>query len=158
MLTSLCVLAVALGVACAHLCLLSPPQRGSMIGFDKPGADNCFLTQGRCGGRTSAGVKMAVKKGENMMVHFQKNLDHFDKSTPGMFQILMGKETAGTRLTPLASVPDTDAPSLTIYDVNVTIPTSFVSGEIYIMQVTYLTKNPQAPAEFYQCSDGIMVN
>ncbi|KAJ8303503.1 hypothetical protein KUTeg_019899 [Tegillarca granosa] len=48
MLGSLTILCVLVAVSNAHVCLISPPQRGSMLGLNTAGADDCFLTTAPC--------------------------------------------------------------------------------------------------------------
>ncbi|OWF52552.1 hypothetical protein KP79_PYT13743 [Mizuhopecten yessoensis] len=150
------IIAIVLEVCNAHLCMLSPPQRGSMMGINKAGANDCILTAARCGGRPAGHPVMGLKTGTNFTVTFQKNLDHYDKATPGSFQVAIGQERTGTEMKNLVSIPDAGEPSLTLYSVNVTIPTGLVSRQLYVLQTAYVTNNKQAPAVFYQCADIIV--
>ncbi|XP_033753956.1 uncharacterized protein LOC117337207 [Pecten maximus] len=149
-------IAIVLEVCNAHMCMLSPPQRGSMIGINKAGANDCILTTARCGGRPAGHPVMGLKIGSNFTVTFQKNLDHYDKATPGAFHVSIGQERQGTQMKVLTTVPDAGEPSLTLYSVNVTIPSDLVSRQIYVLQTSYVTNNKAAPAVFYQCADVIM--
>ncbi|XP_070534912.1 uncharacterized protein [Ptychodera flava] len=134
-----------------HVCMISPPQRGSMQGLNTPGADDCILLTGPCGGRNSTGApSQGVRLGSQYTVTFQKNLDHFNSTTPGKFTIGMSDPTQQT-FQQLSMVPDDSQPSLSLYSVNVTIP-----GVVYthgVIQVQYQTNNPAAPPVFYQCAD-----
>ncbi|XP_060062690.1 uncharacterized protein LOC132543226 [Ylistrum balloti] len=150
------IIAIVLEVCNAHLCMLSPPQRGSMVGINKAGATDCILTTARCGGRPAEKPIMGLKMGSNFTVTFQKNLDHYDKATPGAFHVAIGQERQGTQMTNLVSIPDAGEPSLTLYSVNVTIPTGLVSRQLYVLQTAYVTNNKDAPAVFYQCADIII--
>ena len=78
-----------------------------------------------------------------------KNLDHFNASKPGNFSVFLW-DSAGTS-TPLAVVKDTNAPSLTVYRVDITIPKTAAAGN-YIIQSVYNTNSPVHP-QFVQCSD-----
>ncbi|CAH1773927.1 unnamed protein product [Owenia fusiformis] len=144
----LIVFACLLVATSAHLCLLSPRQRGSMMGINKPGATDCILLKGPCGERTGMPTT-GVKAGTNFTVLIQKNLDHWDKATPGYFTVSWG--LSETSMTMIAKVQDNGEPSLYIYEVEVTAPKSL--NDHYIMQVTYVTMNKQAPPVFYQCAD-----
>merc|ERR1712012_234075 len=153
MLTKLTVLAVCVYTCTAHLCLISPPQRGSMEGLNKGGSDDCILLKPPCGGRDRPQHPIGLGAGENFTVTFQKNLDHFNASTPGYFSVsllaLEGRNhTVGHEV---YKTEDTSAPSLSLYSANITIPHEH-RGHM-ILQAQYVTKNPKAPAVFYQCSD-----
>ncbi|CAH1785645.1 unnamed protein product, partial [Owenia fusiformis] len=144
------VLLVVICGAMAHLCLLSPLQRGTMNGINTAGATDCLLTTGPCGGRQPHGYPpLAFKAGSNQTVIFQKNLDHYNKTTPGYFSISFGP--AQIALKEFSRVPDRGEPSLYVYTVNVTIPKK--PDPFHTIQVVYVTNNTAAPPMFYQCAD-----
>ncbi|ESO98270.1 hypothetical protein LOTGIDRAFT_203715 [Lottia gigantea] len=146
------VVAVVVSVCTAHLCMLSPPQRGSLVGFNKKGADDCFLIKGPCGKRPISSNPILLRGNQNFTVVFQKNLDHWAQATPGMFTISFGPVD---QTNVIATIPDMGEPSLTLYAINITIPT-LTTGS-YVIQTQYVTKNPQAPPTFYQCGDVTLV-
>jgi len=154
-LIAISVAAILVEVCIAHICLLSPPQRGSMVGLNTPAAPDCILTVARCGGRPRTLPALSLHRGQNFTFIFQKNLDHFNKTSPGKFVLSFGTERGGTQLRQLLSVDDSDTPSLHIYAMNVTIPTDIQPdpGMEYIIHAVYLPNNSQAPEAFYQCSD-----
>ncbi|XP_013390313.1 uncharacterized protein LOC106158763 [Lingula anatina] len=137
-----------------HLCLISPPQRGSMSGLNKPGATDCGLTQGPCGGRSAKTPTIALKSDTIYPLVFQKNLDHYTETSPGYFNVLMWDPMKNTS-TELLEIPDEGEPSLHLYTYEITIPYvgKVNKGVKRYLQVTYVTKNKKAPAEFYQCAD-----
>ena len=55
----------------------------------------------------------------------------------------------------LAVIPDGGEPSLSIYTTDVHIPDK--ARGLYVLQVDYRTNNPQAPPNFYQCADVMVV-
>merc|ERR1712012_1195278 len=123
MLTKLTVLAVCVYTCTAHLCLISPPQRGSMEGLNKGGSDDCILLKPPCGGRDRPQHPIGLGAGENFTVTFQKNLDHFNASTPGYFSVSL-LELEGRNHTvghEVYKTEDTSAPSLSLYSANITI-------------------------------------
>ena len=77
--------AVFLGSCQAHMCLLSPAQRGSMTMFNKAASGDCHLMTSPCGGRAMDDVRLYLRAGQNFTVVFQKNLDHWNSATPGDF-------------------------------------------------------------------------
>ncbi|XP_041360858.1 uncharacterized protein LOC121377065 [Gigantopelta aegis] len=150
----LLVLAACISVCSAHLCMLSPPQRGSMNDINKKGANDCFLINKPCGGRPGSTNPLILKAGQNFTVTFQKNLDHWVKATPGYFSINWMDMTVSPMMTSqLYKIADMGEPSLTLYSQNVTIPKTSKSGTSYILQTQYVTNNAKAPPVFYQCSD-----
>ncbi|XP_033109105.1 uncharacterized protein LOC117110491 isoform X3 [Anneissia japonica] len=141
-----------IGCVSAHICMLSPPQRGSMIGINKQGATDCILLDGPCGGRPPVSPpQYGAKSGGNYTLSFQKNLDHWTAATPGQFRVLFSSSDP-MDFKVLAKIADMGEPSLTIYTVNVTMPTRPPNTPVTI-QVVYETNNPNAPPAFYQCSD-----
>ncbi|XP_045172862.2 uncharacterized protein LOC123534610 [Mercenaria mercenaria] len=145
--------AAALGLASAHLCLIGPHQRGTMTGLNKKGSDDCILLKGPCGGRPSSTPLAILMSGKNTTVTFQKNLDHWVKASPGYFAVAIMQESKQRIMDykEIARVPDMGEPSLTLYSVTGMVP-SRISGTA-VLQVTYVTNNPDAPPVFYQCAD-----
>ncbi len=80
----------------------------------------------------------------------QKNLDHFEASNPGNFSVFMWNSTGGNIF--WGSVPDTAAPTLSLYYLDLVVPKTLPTGN-YVLQSVYATNNPGAPPNFYQCSD-----
>ncbi|XP_048755164.2 uncharacterized protein LOC125666086 [Ostrea edulis] len=148
---SFAVFAGIVAITYGHLCLFSPPQRGTMDGINKPGATDCLLLTGPCGGRSRGSTATKVTAGQKLRVTFQKNLDHWDH-TPGDFKIKIGDESG--HLQTLATIRDHGEASLYVYSQEVTVPTGLPAQSV--LQVTYETKNTNAPAVFYQCSDIIV--
>ncbi|XP_035658637.1 uncharacterized protein LOC118403890 [Branchiostoma floridae] len=137
----------------AHLCLISPPQRGSMFDINKPASPDCGLTTGPCGQRPALNKTTVVfLSGSRYTVTIQKNLDHYDSSSPGEFTISFRPSRKGG-FTLLEKIPDNGEPSLTLYSVNITIPKPTAHSDIGTLQAAYVTRNPQAPPVFYQCTD-----
>ncbi|KAL4238288.1 hypothetical protein ACF0H5_003000 [Mactra antiquata] len=142
------VFGVMVAVASAHMCLLSPKQRGTISGLNSAGSNDCVLLSSPCGGRAEGTYETTFTAGQKATVIFQKNLDHWDSKTPGRFDIKLWK---GNTATTVGSVPDMGEQSLHLYNEEVTIPATMHGAAI--LQVTYVTNNPNAPAVFYQCAD-----
>ncbi|XP_048728234.1 uncharacterized protein LOC125646122 [Ostrea edulis] len=153
---SLCILSVFVLIeTChAHLCLISPAQRGSLAGINKAGNDNCFQVKGPCGKMPPSKDGVIIRPGQTLSVTFQKNLDHFLGSSPGNFTVAFGSVSDG-KFQLLTTIPDQGEKSLTLYTAVVKIP--LVKGN-YAIQVTYNTNNPGAPPSFYQCADVVVQN
>jgi len=150
MLMKISLLASVLYTCHAHLCLISPPQRGSMTGLNAKGAADCLLTTGPCGGRDHPSPPVGLGEGEKFVMTWQKNLDHFNSAKPGYFAVSIGNSTQN--MTEIHRTADSSSfPSLSLISANVTIPREHTGHKI--LQVKYVTNNPSAPAVFYQCSD-----
>ncbi|XP_077980598.1 uncharacterized protein LOC144435835 [Glandiceps talaboti] len=142
----------------AHVCLISPPQRGSMQGLNKAGSDDCILTNGPCGGRMKMTPQQGVRLNANYTVTWQKNLDHYNQAMPGQFIVSIGgNDSSQQEFIQLHKQADDSQPSLTLYSFNVTMPKS-VPYMVGVIQIQYVTDNPQAPAVFYQCSDVFLMS
>ncbi|XP_071143653.1 uncharacterized protein [Mytilus edulis] len=135
-----------------HLCLISPTQRGSMTGLNTPASKDCILLKPPCGGRPSEPKNAAIlRAGQNTTVTFQKNLNHWIQKSPGEFRVNIGVE--GTeKFQSLAVVKDNNEPNLHLYTVPITVPSDRLKQTL-VLQVVYVTNNPQAPPMFYQCRD-----
>ncbi|XP_033729611.1 uncharacterized protein LOC117318771 [Pecten maximus] len=147
------------GMCSSHLCLLNPRQRGSLSGYNKAATEDCYLTQGECGGRMSDPNNMAVfQRGMNYTVILQKNLDHFNTTNPGSFDITLHHKTGISYYTrTLATIPDTAAPSLSLYMTDVYIPHDLQLSESpsYVIEVVYNTNT--IPVTFRQCADILVI-
>ncbi|XP_069106332.1 uncharacterized protein [Argopecten irradians] len=142
-----------IGVSFAHVCLLSPAQRGSLQGINKKAAGNCILLKPPCGGRPRQDNRTVdFRVGQEYEVVIQKNLDHYKDGSPGFFEILLIEESSESSKS-LVKIPDQGEPSLTVYFQTIVIPAVQWSGQDTVLQVVYRTNNPAAPAAFYQCAD-----
>jgi hypothetical protein len=99
------------------------------------------------------GQIVAVVAGEKSQVVLQKNLDHYYATTPGNFSVYLWDAAGKSQL--LASIPDDPSPSMTLYPVTVTLPSTVPAGN-YTLQSVYYTNNPGAPADFFQCADVVV--
>ncbi|XP_045172851.2 uncharacterized protein LOC123534602 [Mercenaria mercenaria] len=141
--------AAIMALSSAHMCLINPHQRGSMMGLNKAGSDDCILLTGPCGGRAISTPTAILNPGKNTTVTLQKNLDHWAKATPGYFAVTIMQ---GTMMKEIGRVMDMGEPSLHLYSVEAMVPTGMTIGGA-VLQATYVTNNSQAPAVFYQCAD-----
>lgn len=139
---------LCVAICSAHLCILEPKQRGSISGINNPGTDDCILIHGPCGGRPAETPTTIYKDNGNYTVIFQKNLDHYNKAAPGYFAVTL-MSSSFTKV--LAHVSDAGEKSLTLYEPSISLAT--VPKGTYFLQVTYVTRNPKAPAVFFQCAD-----
>lgn len=135
----------------AHLCLFNPRQRGTMNGINTAGSNDCILLDNPCGNRPAMKPTVGIVAGDVFEVVFQKNLDHYNKTNPGMFVVSIGENSADPKFQEIAMVQDSGTPSLHVYQLNVTFPKMMSDGAV--VQVKYVTNNAQAPAVFYQCAD-----
>lgn len=143
---TLLVFACLVAYVAAHACLITPQQRGGFPAGSLriAGADECLkIKSSPCGGEDEAGPPTSYyDAGKKYNVVWQKNLDHYYSKDPGYWEIKIGDKS-------LSKVTDSDdIKTLQYYTVNVTMP-----DEGKMMQLTYVTHNPDAPAVFYQCAD-----
>lgn len=118
--------------------------------LQKKCSDSCILLTGPCGGKPNQPPNTMYRSMSNITVTFQKNLDHWVKATPGHFSVTLWWSSG--KMMELTTVPDMGEPSLTLYQASAMLPKEAIRGQ-YIIQVQYVTMNPQAPAVFYQCAD-----
>ncbi|KAL5493680.1 hypothetical protein EMCRGX_G014890 [Ephydatia muelleri] len=122
-----------------------------MQGLNSPGAPDCIYLEAPCGNVAAETAHVYFSKGDNISVVFQKNLDHFYSQSPGQFIVSLAQLSDAPQFEKVLTIPDDKQPSLTLYTPNITLP-STLSGPV-VLQVVYVTNNPQAPASFYQCAD-----
>jgi len=145
----LALVSVFYSIAFGHMCLFNPHQRGSLLGANIVGAPICDLWQNApCGGMTPESPTIYAEVGSNYSIVIQKNKDHFNGSDPGNFTISFSLSYDIFDFQLLAVVPDTNATSLAVYEVDVALP-SMVT-EHGIIQVIYNTNTGYV---WYQCAD-----
>ena len=143
-----------------------------MDGANQAAANVCFNTQYPCGNTVRGKPSAAYFRGQNAFVSVSytyvytftslpavchstilqilKNLDHYNPAAPGNFSAYLIASDNSRYL--LGTLPDTSAPSLTVYQMEVSILSSLAAGN-YTLQSVYITDNTAAPAAFYQCAD-----
>ena len=72
----------AIAGAAAHLCTLTPLQRGGIAGAEQPAADVCLQVQGPCGSAPAGPANAAWIAGDAHHLDLLKNQDHYP-TTPG---------------------------------------------------------------------------
>jgi hypothetical protein len=133
---------------------LPPSPFSGVTGADQPHANICAQTTGPCPVAAAGPPSIAYVQGERVRVTLQKNLDHFAAATPGNFSIFMWPNA--TTAIPWGSVPDTAAPTLSLYYIDTVVPATLPTGN-YVLQSVYNTNNAGAPGQFYQCADVVVL-
>lgn len=84
-------LAALAATASAHMCALSPMQRGGIAGADQPGASACANAgiPGPCGPAPAGAPVAAWIPRQEGWVHTLKNLNHFNAQAPGNFSAFL---------------------------------------------------------------------
>ena len=103
-----------------------------------------------CGGHMAANMTYGVKRGHNLNVTINKNLNHYNKQNPGIFEVNLIKETSTITVVASAKLSDDNKPSLTNYTITVPVPSN-VHDHHLVVQVIY--KSNAHGLTFYQCSD-----
>jgi len=153
---TLLVAACLFGVASAHLCLLSPYQRGAACDVNVEVNACCGLGEvlghhAPCGDMPVGNPVAELYAGQNYSLVFQKNENHFYASNPGSFSVNYWQ---GGEPTLLATIPDTNTPWSYVYTLDVSMPSTSGLGWL---QVVYATNNPAVKnTNFYQCSDIVL--
>eukprot|EP01091_Cochliopodium_minus_P021271 TRINITY_DN9655_c0_g1_i1.p1 TRINITY_DN9655_c0_g1~~TRINITY_DN9655_c0_g1_i1.p1 ORF type:complete len:164 (-),score=46.56 TRINITY_DN9655_c0_g1_i1:30-494(-) len=133
----------------AHLCLIAPHQRGTLADFNKEASADCGLQQGPCGGRNPQEPAVEIHPAAQFYATFQKNLNHYNPSNPGNFTISWGRYENPSSFTNLATIPDTNSSSLTLYINQLKFPI-VNQAQRGVIQVVY---NTNIGLTFYQCAD-----
>ena len=131
------IVALLIAACNAHMCLLSPYQRGGPVShsdINTQGASVCGLTTGPCGGVNASDSEMtAFATGETIAVVMQKNLDHYASASPGNFTVTLRSRNETTKPFELGSIADDKDGSGSIYQVSGQIPETDEGP--YILQV-----------------------
>jgi hypothetical protein len=107
-------------VASAHTCLLSPTQRGGLPSSLAVADKACFKTDA-CITKPKEAPTAIFEQGSKIPLVFQKNLNHFNASNPGVWTVYYAQHpTANFHV--LSKFPDTNTDSLTVYSLPVTLP------------------------------------
>jgi len=134
----------------AHMCLVSPYQRGASVNLTSVGLNECYLLDGPCGGQDQSDIKFVAITGIAFPVVFQKNLNHFNSSAPGTFSVSYAADGQNFQL--IAKMADDASPDLSVYTIDVTIGQS---SDAAVLQVTY---DIGGGTVFYQCSDFAVID
>ena len=153
-----CIFAIVfiVSLASAHMCLISPPQRGAMNGINTINAQDCNWVAAPCGGIPAQSPYAAFIRGTNFTITWQKNQNHWYSNNPGTFNISWADATDPETFIPIYSFVDDNSPPLTLYtyelDVANEIPEDSKGG---ILSMAYYT--PGIPVNFYQCADVVVL-
>jgi len=149
-----------LGVLClfvvgvwSHMCLLNPYQREDKnINMNQIANPACDLDTPPCGGASpDERVTEFISDNSEWIYVINKNLDHYNAMNPGNFTINL-LNTNQQFLMTIGSVPDSNAPSGSIYQLYQKVPGNLGNGEPYVVQAIYYTNQGY---NFYQCGDVI---
>jgi hypothetical protein len=141
------------GLSVAHLCMLSPMQRGPLVDVNKEATSGCGLApvfgfSGPCGNNIASTPHIRIQTGFNFSVVFQKvysnclsllfcclrflpskNEDHFFPQSPGYFELAVFVSGARTRL---LTIPDTATSWSYIYESAVVVPSLLKGNEMVL--------------------------
>jgi len=141
----------------AHVCLLSPAQRGGVDDdVNQVAAAACGEASGPCGGEGPTQPLVILRTNAPFTAVVQKNLDHWDAATPGYFSIDFAPvadpaEQDFKQLTQVADGPPASFPSGYLFFLNVTLTVKPLKHGV--IRTRYVTNNPMAPPVFYACAD-----
>jgi hypothetical protein len=156
---------LVLQLARAHVCILDPPQRGS-LSVDVPGDPSCYRRTGPCGGVKQTFPGTALLRGATSSIVVQQNLNHWvpptQNRTSGFFEIkLVQASSAGTDvlLDTWSDFPAWDEVSQTNFTREITIPADVPLGA-HVLSFAYVSYNKDeidpatnTDAVFYNCAD-----
>jgi len=141
----------------AHVCLLSPAQRGGVDdSVNQVAAAACGEASGPCGSEGTAQPLVILRNNAPFTAVVQKNLDHWVAATPGYFTIDFASVADPTeqdfkQITQVADGAPATYPSGYLFFLNVTLTVKPLKHGV--MRTRYVTNNPMAPPVFYACAD-----
>jgi len=140
--------------AFAHVCLVTPAQRGGAMDLFTAADPRCKLLDGPCGGFNPEFPPMiSYHAGENITLVFQKNFNHYRPGVGSEFVVSFSPNSEpNLNLTVLMTIPDTSAPDLSIYSSYLVMPPLFAQRGV--LQVKYDPKNGDV---FYACADVLVL-
>eukprot|EP00052_Salpingoeca_macrocollata_P031233 m.322274 g.322274 ORF g.322274 m.322274 type:complete len:542 (+) comp26676_c0_seq1:124-1749(+) len=158
----LCLVLLAAATARAHICLISPQQRGPYFNASQAGDPGCFRHEVPCGGQypPNPAPFPSFTAGGQMTVKLQQNLNHYEVGFPGYIDVGYSTKTNPTSdddFVVLAVVADTNWHQQS-HQQNYTLTFAAPNVECAhcVMRVRY---NAHKPGEttFRQCSDFALV-
>jgi hypothetical protein len=119
-----------------------------------PANNACGLTTGPCGGAATGHPTAVLSISMTKEVIVMKNLNHFNADDPGYFDVRLSPTPNSPSLNlDLGRVSDTNTSAPDLYTVPVVFPSSVTPVKHAVLLASYVTKNANAPAAFYQCVD-----
>ncbi|XP_053397775.1 uncharacterized protein LOC123553031 isoform X2 [Mercenaria mercenaria] len=139
-----------LGMACCHICLITPRQRGTMD-ISMPGSPTCTRHAEPCGGQDIETPKVTYMAGESAFFKWQQNLNHYESGYPGYMDIGIARSENSTDFTTLAVVTDKYVHRQD-YQQNFTVKIPSIMCDHCVVRMRY---NAHKPGEttFLQCAD-----
>ena len=104
--------AIAVSSAAAHLCTLSPLQRGGIAGAEQPAAAACLQVTGPCGSAPAGNPEVAWIAGDAHHLDLLKNQDHFPTGAGAVAGNFSAFLWGGASPIFLGAVPDTNKGSM----------------------------------------------
>ena len=104
--------AIVVSSAAAHLCTLSPLQRGGIAGADQPAAAACLQVKGPCGSAPAGNAGVAWIPGDAHHLDLLKNLDHYPTGPGAVGGNFTAYLWGGASPIFLGSTPDTNKGSM----------------------------------------------
>ena len=137
------VLLALLGAATAHICSIDPPQRGD-FSITTPGDPSCYRRTPYCGGIDVEAPKKTYIAGEETTFTFQQNLNHWNWSHPGHFEIgiAYSSDPSIDDFLPLASFSDFAGNEM-VTQTNFTVPVKlpYKTCEHCVIGFKYISNN-----------------
>jgi hypothetical protein len=152
----LTVLLLVPALASAHICIVSPDQRAG-ANITTAGNRACFHHGPPCGGiAPDARVAMTYTAGEQFLVKFQQNYNHYATGNPGSLDVAWAKgpnPKSDADFTILATLPDFNAHAQDNQQ-NFTLPLMAPAEpcDRCVIRLRYMSNKP-GESTFYQCSD-----
>lgn len=150
----------ALHLGAAHICQISPMQRGGIPGGgapEAPATHECFHNTGPCGGMDSEAPAVTLQGGADITVHLQQNLNHYSVGNPGYIEWAIAytpDPTSDGDFQTLGTMSDYDAyHQWTQTNVTMTLKLPEKACDHAVLQARYISNKPTEPQSFYQCSD-----
>lgn len=160
-----CVLFSVLSYVSAHICMISPIQRGVRAGIDNPGDPSCYhKTQHGCE-VTAPGPITTIVQGSLMNINFQQNLNHFYTNSSGKLAIQFApnpqpQEGDFKYLAEINDFNTMDEVAMTNVTIPIEVPVLGASSARGVIRLLYLSNNPlenDTSTVFHQCSDVLLV-
>ncbi|PIK44275.1 hypothetical protein BSL78_18865 [Apostichopus japonicus] len=136
----------------AHLCIISPVQRGS-INIQQAGDSSCFRHQSPCGGQPAEDPKVSLIGGKTTFIKFQQNFNHYEVGYPGYMDIALSTSPDATTFSTLVVIGDRYEHAQwnqQNYTIPVVIPN--IKCSHCVLRMRYVSNKPGEEI-FYQCSD-----
>ncbi|XP_033641584.1 uncharacterized protein LOC117301664 [Asterias rubens] len=147
------VVSLVFQVTCAHICIISPRQRGP-FDISHPASSTCIRHGAPCGGMPPETPTVKYIGGTTILVKFQQNLNHYEIGYPGYMDVALANNTSDDAHFDIVAVFGDMDEHAQSHQRNYTLPLTLpdIDCPHCVLRTRYIAHKP-GETPFLQCSD-----